>query len=117
MVATSTKNQSFWLKSLPYYQIVMQHLTHINNISVLFVVDPFESANNMFVDGIENKYLLVLNLNELDFQSTTTRQQRDTVDNFGPGGFFPDFIFVHLVAILLLIVIFKAKCLFFYARI
>lgn len=43
----------------------MQHLTHINNISVLFVVDPFESANNMFVDEIENKYLLVLNLNEL----------------------------------------------------
>jgi len=43
----------------------MQHLTHINNISVLFVVDPFESANNMFVDEIENEYLLVLNLNEL----------------------------------------------------
>lgn len=76
----------------------MQHLTHINNISVLFVVDPFESANNMFVDEIENKYLLVLNLNELDFQSTTTRQQRDTVDNFGPGGLFPDFIFVHLLS-------------------
>ena len=43
----------------------MQHLTHINNISVLVVVDPFESANNMFVDEIENEYLLVLNLNEL----------------------------------------------------
>jgi hypothetical protein len=44
---------------------VIQHLTHINNISVLFVVDPFESANNMFVDEIEHNYLLVLNLNEL----------------------------------------------------
>ena len=43
----------------------MQHLTHINNISVLFVVDPFESANNISVDEIENKCLLVLNLNEL----------------------------------------------------
>jgi len=30
----------------------MQHLTHINNFSVLFVVDLFESANNMFVDEI-----------------------------------------------------------------
>jgi hypothetical protein len=65
MVATSTKNPSFWFKLLPYYQIVIQHLTHINNISVLFVVDPFESANNMFVDEIEHNYLLVLNLNEL----------------------------------------------------
>jgi hypothetical protein len=65
VVATSTKNPNFWFKSLPYYQIVMQHLTHINNISVLFVVDPFESANNMFVDEIETEYLLVLNLNEL----------------------------------------------------
>jgi len=28
----------------------MQHLTHnINIISVLFVVDPLESANNMFI--------------------------------------------------------------------
>ena len=44
---------------------MMQHLTHINNISVLFVVDPFESANNISVDEIENKCLLVLNLNEL----------------------------------------------------
>jgi len=45
---------------------VILHLTHINNISVLFVVDPFESANNMFVDEIEHNYLLVLNLNELN---------------------------------------------------
>jgi len=51
--------------TLLFGQIVTQHLTHINNISVLFVVDLFESANNMFVDEIENKYLLVLNLNEL----------------------------------------------------
>ena len=64
-MATSTKNPSFWFKSPQYYQIVIQHLTHINNISVLFVVDPFESANNMFVDEIEHNYLLVLNLNEL----------------------------------------------------
>jgi len=51
--------------TLLFGQIVTQHLTHINNISVLFVVDLFESANNMFVDEIENKYLLVVNLNEL----------------------------------------------------
>jgi len=44
--------------TLLFGQIVTQHLTHINNISVLFVVDLFESANNMFVDEIENKYLL-----------------------------------------------------------
>jgi len=97
VVATSTKNPSFWFKLLPYYQIVIQHLTHINNISVLFVVDPFESANNMFVDEIEHNYLLVLNLNELhlpkfnqngfsiDYYKAAARY---TVDNFGPGGFF-----------------------------
>ena len=51
--------------TLLFGQIVTQHLTHINNISVLFVVDLFESANNMFVEEIENKYLLVVNLNEL----------------------------------------------------
>jgi len=68
---------------------VMQHLTHINNISVLFVVDPFESANNISVDEIENKYLLVLNLNELHLPKFnrngfsiggTTRQQMDTAN-------------------------------------
>ena len=31
---------------------------------------------------------IYLNSTKMDFQSTTTRQQRDTVDNFGPGGFF-----------------------------
>ena len=76
---------------------MMQHLTHINNISVLFVVDLFESANNISVDEIENKCLLVLNLNELHLPKFnqngfsiggTTRQQMDTANKVGPGRLF-----------------------------
>jgi len=72
----------------------MQHLTHINNISVLFVVDPFESANNISVDEIENNYLLVLNSIELHLPKFnrngfsiggTTRQQMNTANKVGPG--------------------------------
>jgi len=105
----------------------MQHLTHINNISVLFVVDPFESANNISVDEIENKYLLVLNLNELHLPKFnqngfsiggTTRQQMDTANKVGPGRliqiWFQNCPTSH---ILLLFVIFKAQCLYFYAEI
>jgi len=104
----------------------MQHLTHINNISVLFVVDPFESANNMFVDEIENEYLLVLNLNELHFLNSTkmvfsigelpgsSRIQQIRLD-LEDLSRFPKLS--NYPYILLLFVIFKAQCLSVYAEI
>jgi len=55
VVADSTKKsivKKFLVEVTSPLSFVMQHLTHINNISVLFVVCPFESANNMFVDEI-----------------------------------------------------------------
>jgi len=56
VVADSTKKSNckkkFLVEVTSTLSFVMQHLTHINNISVLFVVYPFESANNMFVDEI-----------------------------------------------------------------
>ena len=106
----------------------MQHLTHINNIGVLFVVDPFESANNIYVDEIENKYLLVLNLNELhlpkfnqngfsiDYNKAAARYSRQLwACSLHAEGLFQ--ISKLSIKIPLLFVILKAKCLSFYAEI
>jgi len=52
MCGSDLKQKINVLNFLVEVSSIICHLTQNNNISVLFVVDRFKSANNMFVDEI-----------------------------------------------------------------